>query len=103
MSLFSRFTDRLSAATLATVGSNKGKGRILLLNTKATLRQEWAQYLGVHRSKPTMGAWIKFVSRYGVDMSRTDTPHSSTFTSEQMETMLEHVATYMIDNGMVEA
>ena len=101
--MFDRFKDRLGAATMATLGSNKARGKLLLLNAKAYLRKEWDQYLGVRGGQPTMAAWIGFARKYNLDLSNTDVPLTAVLSADQRETLFETLAQALIEAGMFEA
>ena len=98
--MFDRFKDRLGAATMATLGSNRAKGKLLLLNGKAHLRKEWDQYLGVRGGEPTMAAWISFARKYGVDLSDTEVPLGVVLNADRREALFEVLAQALIEAGM---
>ncbi len=102
MSLLSRFTERLGAATAATLGSQRAKGQLERLDTVSHLRREWARFLGHRGGPPTLGAMCDFLSGYGVDLSEAHSSSTARMSAEQQERTLSEAALAMIRAGTVD-
>lgn len=87
---------------MASLGSNRAKGKLLLLNSKAYLRKEWDQFMGVRGGEPTMAAWIAFARKYGLNLSETEVPLGAVLNADRREVLFENLAQALIEAGMIE-
>ena len=87
---------------MASLGSNRAKGKLMLLNAKAFLRREWDRFMGVRGGEPTMAAWIAFAGRFGLDMSDSAVDRSVTFNADRREALFEVLAQHLINTGALE-